>query len=346
MNPKLTDLELKEVIDSYEGLGVRIGTVKENEIRTAFNQKVKDNHPDSTQDQVLKRLFEDKLKEYIRYRDVCLKTWNISNLEDQVEAYKVRKKITATMVAYYNKTKYLRYAFGMFVFLYGMYYFLDLKSLFNTSPKELVISNPTPINNKASNNPDPKIKEPQPEVASASSLSVPNANNDPSLYPAGVEFLTKYAYNKSGLTIKEKPAFDSKTLTILPYGTKLTVKMTKNVIKLNNTHANWYYVQEVDGFTLGEYLVGTEPDDSSPLVIIEDTIKNSYTTNINIKFGSNVLSLSKNKAFYFPSRNDKDPTEMGVYTIKGNEIHIRFDESEILLKYKTTNEYEIISAKY
>lgn len=344
MNPKLTDLELKEVIDSYEGLGLKIGTVKEIEIRSAFNQKVKDNHPDSTQDQVLKRLFEDKLKEYIRYRDVCLKTWNIPNLIEQVEAYKVRKKITATMIAYYNKTKYLRYAFGLFIFLYGMYYFLDLKSFF-APQKDLVINNQPATTNKASNS-EPLIKEPQPEVASASSLSVPNANNDPSLYPTGVEFLTKYAYNKSGLTIKEKPAFDSKTITILPYGTKLTVKMTKNVIKLNNTHANWYYVQEVDGFTLGEYLVGTEPDDTSPLVIIEDTIKNSYTTNINIKFGSNILSLSKNKALYYPSRNDKDPTEIGSYTIKGNEIHIKFEESEILLKYKTTNEYEIISAKY
>ncbi len=344
---RLSDKELQEVLDSYGGLGLTIGSVKEQEIRLAFNQRVKDNHPDSTTDPVLKRLFEDKLKEYIHFRDICLKTCANETLNEQVNSYKVRKKITATVSAYYNKTRPFRYAFGVFIFFYGMYYFLDVKSFLFKKDVPGISSR----TNQALEPTDPLFSEESPgisssdEVASSSSIPLPSIH-DEDLYPEGQSYVVKYAYSKMGLTIKEKPSFDSKTITVLPYGTKFTAKMTKRVAMLNNTSANWYYLKEADGFVLGEYLVGTEPDESFPLELIEDNTKDIYTTNLKIAYGSHVLTLVKNKAYYYSSKSDKEPVQIGFYSIKKDEIHIALDNEDINLKYKSINEYTILSVKY
>ncbi|MCB1157787.1 MAG: hypothetical protein H7A25_06220 [Leptospiraceae bacterium] len=341
---KLTDSQLEEIINSFEGLALVVGESNEKAIRSSFNTKVKDNHPDSTQDPVLKRLYEDKLKEYINYRDICLKYWNREGLSDEIESYRLKKKITSTFLTYYQKSRPVRYVALSFTLLAGFIYLFDLKGVWKDISRGATYTTQGKTPPKVEKN--EKVPESKPEVASASSHVVPEPKDDPEMFPEGVAFIEKFVVHKTGLAIKREPTFTSQTVTLLPFGTKLTVKMTKKVIKLSGTYANWYYIKEVNGYALGEYLVGSEPKDNFPLNLIENTLNNTYTTNLRIKYGSNVISLYKNKVFYYPSRNDRDYTEVGIYHIKDNQIFIQLEDSEIVLKYKAANEFDIVSAKY
>lgn len=335
---RFSDQELEKIIESYNSLGLTIGSCDDKEIRQAFNARVKDNHPDSTQDPVLKQLYEDRLKQYIEYRDTCLSSYNQDSLLDQINSYKIRKKITDSFAVYYKKSRLIRYALVAGLLLFGLYSIMDLKSLFK-KPEDKILTN-SQKNNKTKSNTQTNNKNPN-EVASAESLFDPGQFQD--LFIDGVEPVEKYSIAKNGLTVKEQPSFGSQTVNIIPFGTRLNARMTKKVLKMSGTYANWYYLQEANGFVPGEYLSGSDPEENHPLNMIENTIRNTYTTNLRIKFGTTVISLLADEAYFFSGRNEKDFTKKGIYKIKGKNIHIYFEDRELIIRYKNNTEFEILS---
>ncbi|MEM7182533.1 MAG: SH3 domain-containing protein [Spirochaetota bacterium] len=336
---RFSDFEIEKIIESYNVLGLTPGIADDKDIRQAFNTKVKDNHPDSTQDPVLKQLYEDRLKQYIDFRDTCLSSYKVESLVEQINSYKIKKRITDSFSSYYKKSRLLRYAMVFALIVFGLYTAFDISKYFQKPEDKILNSaNTTQVPNAPNKQIDNKS-----EVASAESSFDPKQFND--LFIEGVDALEKFSIAKNGLTVKEQPSFGSQTVNIIPFGTKLNARMTKKVLKMSGTYANWYYIQEANGFVPGEYLSGNDPEENHPLNMIENTIRNTYTTNLRIKFGTNVISLLANEAYYFPGRNDKDFTKKGIYKVKGKNIHVYFEENEVILRYKNNTEFEILSDK-